>query len=233
MSTRRPSPPCPRAATGSARVASRNRRLIAASVVSGLVILAAPIMGEIRGLLRSAFPKQFVAIVGTAVAAAVALTVVVALVRIQSRRTARYAAIALALVIGVSYSLMSRSGFPDVDAVEHVHFVEYGIITMLFYRAWREHRDPSAFVLPVLAGLLVGTLDEWLQWFVPVRVGEMRDVLLNLVAISCGLLAGGAIEPPPTYGSRLRPDSAASVGLAGAIVLLAFAAFVNAVHMGH
>ncbi len=46
-------------------------------------------------------------------------------------------------------------------------------------------------VLPVLAGLLVGTADEWLQWFIPNRVGEIADILLNGIAIGCGL----AVQP--------------------------------------
>ena len=81
--------------------------------------------------------------------------------------------------------------------------------------------------------LFVGTLDEWLQWFIPVRVGEARDVFLNLVAISCGLLFGAAIDPPPTFGRHLRPASVTGVCLMAAGVLLVFAAFVNAVHLGY
>ena len=190
-------------------------------------------MGQVRGLLRSAFPAHFVAIVGAMVAAAVMTAMVTALLRIKTRRGARYGALAAALAIGIGYSLASRSGIADVDAVEHVHFVEYGVITILFYRAWRENGDASAFVLPVLAALLVGTLDEWLQWFVPVRVGEMRDVLLDLVAICCGLLVGAAVEPPAEFSMRPRGGSAASMCVAAATAVLVFAAFVNAVHLGY
>ena len=116
--------------------------------------------------------------------------------------------------------------------MEHFHFVEYGIITIL-YRAWRERGDASAFALPVLAALLVGTLDEWLQWFVPVRVGEIRDVLLNFVAICCGLLVGAAVEPPAVFSIRLRRESIAALCVAGAVALLVFAGFVSAAHLGH
>jgi hypothetical protein len=190
-------------------------------------------MGKVSGLLRSAFPAHFVVIVGAMVAAAVVTAIVTAILRIKAKRGARYGALAAALAIGIGYSLASRSGSADADAVEHFHFVEYGVITILFYRAWREQGDASAFVLPVLAALLVGTLDEWLQWFVPIRVGEMRDVLLNLVAICCGLLFGAAIEPPAAFSRRLRAESEARIGVAGAVVVLVFAAFVSAVHLGH
>jgi hypothetical protein len=75
------------------------------------------------------------------------------------------------VLIGVGYSLRFADGRPDVDVVERFHFVEFGVITLLFYRAWRPLNDLSIVVLPLLAGLLVGTLEEWFQWFIPVRVG--------------------------------------------------------------
>ncbi len=206
---------------------------MAASAVSAAVVLAAPIMGQIRGVLRSAFPTHFVAIVGGMVAAAVIAAMGAAILRIRTHRGARYAALAAALTIGVAYSLASRSGVADVDAVEHFHFVEYGVITILFYHAWRARGDASAFVLPLLAGLIVGSLDEWLQWFVPVRVGEMRDVLLNLIAICCGLLVGVAVEPPETFSRPLRVRSVSAICIASAAALLVFAAFVSSAHLGH
>jgi VanZ family protein len=214
-------------------VTARSRRFIAASAVSAAVILAAPIMGQVRGLLRAAFPGHFVAIVGAMVAGAAGAAMVTALLRIKVSRRARYGALAAALAIGVGYSLASRSGVADVDAVERFHFVEYGVITILFYRAWRERGDASAFVLPVLAALVVSSLDEWLQWFVPVRVGELHDALLNLVAICCGLLVGVAVEPPEEFSTRLHPQSAAATCAACAVALLVFAGFVSAAHLGY
>ena len=85
--------------------------------------------------------------------------------------------------------------------------IEYGLIAVLFYRVWRHSGaaeqvrragDASTMVLPMLCGFIVGTLDEWLQWFIPYRVGEMHDVLLNFTALVCGVLFGVALEPPPS-----------------------------------
>jgi VanZ family protein len=190
-------------------------------------------MGKVVVLLRSTFPTHFVALVGGMVATAVIVAIVTALLRIDTRKAARYGALAAALAIGVGYSVASRTGTADTDAVERFHFVEYGVITILFYRAWRARGDASAFVLPVLAALVVSSCDEWLQWFVPVRVGELHDVLLNLVAICCGLLVGAAVEPPAQFSTRLRPKSVAAICVAGAVALLVFAAFVSAAHLGY
>jgi hypothetical protein len=88
-------------------------------------------------------------------------------------------------------------------------------------------------VLPLLAAFTVGTFDEWLQWFIPFRVGEAHDVFLNLAAIVCGLLFALAIQPPSTFSPRLHPASWRRIGIAAAIVWLIFATFVSQVHLGH
>jgi hypothetical protein len=83
--------------------------------------------------------------------------------RIRERRAVRYGFIIAACVIAVSYSRRSSLGVPDSDVVELVHFVEYGMLTWLFYRAWRPLGDLSVLVLPFLCALTAGTLEEWFQ----------------------------------------------------------------------
>ena len=206
---------------------------LVAALVSAGVILSAPFMGQIRALLRSAFPGHFAAVVAGSVGIAVLAAVGAALFRIRSDRARRYATILGAVVVGAGYSLATASGVPDVDAVERVHFVEYGFITGLFYRAWRPAGDLSIVLLPIAAGVIVGTFEEWFQWFIPNRVGEARDVLLNLVAIGCGLAFSIGLNVPTRFVWRLRRGSATLVGAAGGIALVVFALFVHVVHLGH
>lgn len=206
-------------------------RVVVAVVVSAVLVLWAPFIGQIRSAIRTHFPGHFVAIVGGIVAALVVAGLLAAVVRIRDRRLPRYGVIAAALALAVAYSLWQQTGKPEVDVVERFHFVEYGLITFLFYRAWRPLGDDSVFVLPVFAALMVGTADEWLQWFIPVRVGEMRDVLLNGVAIGCGLLFSVGVDPP-AFGVGLRPGSRARIGRFAAAAVLVFAAFFHVVHLG-
>ena len=124
-----------------------------------------------------------------------------------------------------------------MNAVERVHFVEYGLIAFLFYRAAAGEAtagDPS-IVDPAAAGrFMVGTLDEWLQWFIPVRVGEAHDVFLNLAAIVCGLMFALALQPPPSFTMRICARSRwRRIGVIAAVVWLVFATFVSQVHLGH
>ncbi len=206
---------------------------VLATGVAAALILAAPFIGEIRRAILARFPGQFVRIISGAVLLTVATAVLIALARIREQRGWRYGAIVLSLVVGLAYSIGVRSGDPQVDAVERFHFVEYGLVTLLFYRAWRPAGDLSVIVLPVLAGLLVGTFEEWFQWFIPARVGDVWDIFLNGVAITCGLIFSVALEPPIGFTPTLTRTGLRRVGTFGALVLVVFAAFFQSVHLGY
>ena len=208
------------------------RFVFAIAVAAGLVI-SAPFIGFIRSWIRTQFPGQFVRIVGGIIAVLAIAAIGSAALRIRERRALRYGAIVAAIGFAVWYSVAEATGNPDVDVVQRFHFVEYGLITYLFYRAWRPLADPTVIVLPVLAGLLVGTADEWLQWFIPNRVGEMADIFLNGVAIACGLLFSLGADPPAAFSLRLQRGSWSRIGHLGAAAVLAFALFFQIVHLGY
>jgi hypothetical protein len=206
----------------------------AAIVASVALVLSSPIIGQLRAMVRASFPGRFVVIVGSIIGVAIGIALLAALFRIRDRRLPRYASIALALAIGAGYSLVTATPDPQVNAVERFHFVEYGLVTFLFYRAWRPLDDAGGLVLPLLAGLLVGTLDEWFQWFVPVRIGDVRDVFLNAVALTCGLLFSVGVYPPGgRVFARLRPESLRHLRGSAVILLLAFACFFQFAHLGY
>src|SRR5687768_7074869 len=163
-------------------------RLLVALVASLAIVLGAPFVGELRAALQRTLPDQYRTIIAGIVVAAVIAAVAAALHRIRERRALRYGLLAAAVAGAAVYAAGMRTGNADVDVVELFHFVEYGGVTFLFYRVWHGRQDASALVLPVLGGVMVGTLDEFLQWYVPLRVGELHDVFLNVAAIACGLV---------------------------------------------
>jgi hypothetical protein len=196
-------------------------------------VLSSPFIGEIRAAIRAAFPAQFQVIVSAAVAAAVVVALIVALVRVRDRRAWRYAVLAASIGAAAIYAKLVATGNAEVDVVEHVHFVEYGVIAWLFYRAWRPLDNGLTFVWPLLAGVLVGIADESLQWFIPARVGEAHDVFLNGVAVTCGLCFAASVDPPAQLGAPLERTAIRPIAYFISIVLLAFAAFFQVVHLGH
>lgn len=206
---------------------------ILAVAVAVAVVLSAPVVGQIRGWIRSAFPGRFVLVVGVIGAVMLAAALAAAAFRIRERRALRYGAIASAIAIALLYSGLNPSDTPESIAVERFHFLEYGLITFLFYRAWRPLGDLSIVLLPVLAGLIVGTAEEWLQWFIPNRVGELRDIFLNLAAIVSGLLFSLAVDPPDRFAPKLGRGSAARVLRLAAATVIVLAGFLHAVHLGY
>ena len=209
-------------------------QFVSATIVSGVIVLASPFMGQLQSFLRrSLSTRNYVLLFGVGVLVSIVAAILIAFVRIRERRAGRLALLVVALVFGGTYMWATSTPFAEVNAVERVHFVEYGFIAFLFYRVWREAGDPSIIVLPLLASFTVGTFDEWLQWFIPVRVGEAHDVFLNLAAIVCGLLFALALQPPTVFSPRMRADSWIRIGIVTTMVWLIFASFVSQVHLGH
>ena len=206
---------------------------VVAIVVSLLLVLSAPFVGQIRSEIRRAFPGQFVPIIGGIIGLGLLAAMAAAVRHIRERRSLRYGGIALALIIASGYAALNASDNPESNVVELFHFLQYGLVSFLFYRAWRPLGDLSVIVLPLLAALMVGIVEEWLQWFIPNRVGEMKDVFLNLVAIGTGLLFSVSVLPPDPWVPALRNASLPRVARMTAAAVLSFAAFFHVIHLGH
>src|SRR6266508_6611183 len=197
------------------------------------LILWSPLAGVARSAIRSAFPGAFQLIVGGAIGGAVVVLLALAIVRVRAHRGRRFALIGIGLAMSLGYIAFSRTGNANADVVEAAHYVEYGILTWLFYRVWRTRGDISTLALPLLAGLIVGTLDEWFQWFVPERVGEMRDIGLDGVAVIAGLLVSVGADPPAAWSWWPRPGSARRLAAGMAVGLGVFALFFQSAHLAH
>lgn len=95
------------------------------------------------------------------------------------------------LFVGYTFSLRQH---PE----EALHFVEYGILAVLVYRALCHRiQDPSVYVGAVLLCLIVGVVDEGIQWATPGRYWGIGDIWLNGLAATL-VMAGIALglRPP-------------------------------------
>ena len=73
--------------------------------------------------------------------------------------------------------------------VERIHFVEYAVLGLLISRAVNV-RTLHGIIYTGCLITLIGALDEIIQWFLPNRVGDMRDVFMNSVGGLSGLWLG-------------------------------------------
>ena len=106
---------------------------------------------------------------------------------------------------------------------EAVHFLEYGVLGVLLFRALGTGiHDNSVFVAGALIGIFVGIIDEIIQWLVPGRFWDFRDIVLNggasiLVQIALSVVAP-ALSSPISHRSLRRLCRLA----AAVVVLLSF-----------
>lgn len=88
---------------------------------------------------------------------------------------------------------------------ERFHLLQYGLLTFLCAKALPDRiQGRSRLVLTVLLVGLAGVGDELIQWIRPNRVGDLRDVLINLLAavLAQSLITILSQDPKPPQTSR-------------------------------
>jgi hypothetical protein len=199
-------------------------RVALAMAAAAAIILSAPFVQQGFTAAYAVFP----AIGVTATVLPIAVAILVAAARIRHQRRLRFTALALSVAIGAGYVHLNA-----LTPTESFHFVEYGLLGCLFYLALFPAGDWSILVLPLVAGIATGILDEWFQWFVPIRAGEVRDIVLNAVASVCGVAFAVSLRPPPRLTLPIPRRSAARIALSATATLALFAFFVLTVHIGY
>ena len=205
-------------------------RLALAAGAGGLIIAGSPVVNTIRQALLETWPKAYVPVLAGVVALTGLALVSFAVRTMRDRSWPRVAALALAVGIAIGSGAALRTGITNVDVVEAFHFVEYSALTLLFAWALTGPAGEWAWLWSAYAALLVGALDEWTQWFVPGRTGEIRDVAINGISVTCGLLLAHALDlgGSPRRGARAWPLAAGAVA-----VLVVAAGFFASAHLGH
>ncbi|MGB6365852.1 MAG: VanZ family protein [Thermoanaerobaculia bacterium] len=102
------------------------------------------------------------------------------------RRLGRAQVLWLVAVLAVYVYTAVRLPSPE----EALHFLEYGVLGVLAFRALSHTiGDSAVYLAAVLVCALVGTIDEALQWMTPDRYGEIRDVGLNVLSAALAQVA--------------------------------------------
>lgn len=106
---------------------------------------------------------------------------------LSSQNTSRFLYPVLHFLFGIDYA-----GFEPwhVFIRKSGHVLGYGLLSVLFFRAWREtlpRLDGARWsarwsAIAVVGTALVASLDEWHQSYIPTRTGTIRDVILDSCA---------------------------------------------------
>jgi len=108
-------------------------------------------------------------------------------------------------LLSICHALWGQTDTPSFEMVHFFlrklgHFSGYGILSVLFYRAWyvtvdlfwkgtRSGLRLEAAGLAVFCTFLVASLDEWHQSFLEGRTSSFRDVMID----TCGALVFTAV----------------------------------------
>ena len=106
----------------------------------------------------------------------------------------------LSLVVAAyAYLLGEFARFP----AERLHLVEYGFMGYIIFRALRVDMDwRLAYLAAWGIAVLVGIGDECIQWVLPQRFFEVKDIQLNAVSAALGLAVLYIAQGSPQRGEH-------------------------------
>ena len=172
----------------------------------GLCILAIFLVVPIARTLQKFVTAQWgPKIYGIGVLAAIVLvsgTVLFHLLfRKKNRSPANYIWLSLVTVVYVYFTIKLWD-----SPIEAVHFLEYGLLGVLLFNALRFHvRDKSIYLIVFFIGMMVGIFDEVLQWAVPDRWWDIRDIGFNGISVGLSQIALWlGLRPVSTSGKRTQ-----------------------------
>ena len=188
-----------------------------------------PVVRSLREYFVARWPAE---LIGVGVILVVVALCAAGLVLLRRRRLqlpvadAAWLIVIAAVIVIWTWRLMEQ---PE----ETVHFLEYGVLGVLLFRALRFRiHDSTIFVAGALIGILVGIFDEIIQWLVPGRYWDLRDIVLNggasiLIQIAISRLAPVPASPISRESLRRLCRLAAAVVMLLALCLAATPQRVN------
>lgn len=154
---------------------------LTAALWIGLIYVTVPFVRTVREAFVARWPAELIAYAVIAVVLGSTVTAIFILRRSQSH----IGSADLLWLVGVAAIIVLWTYYLMGQPEEAVHFLEYGVLGVLLYQVFEKSvPDPTVYVAATLAGLLVGTVDEIIQWLVPGRFWDIRDIILNTGAVA-------------------------------------------------
>lgn len=152
-------------------------------VYIAIIYATLPIMRSVLTFLYKTLGKEILSLGVNGILVVGGLSFFIFIFKNSERDYGRLALILGVLIIGTAVAM--GYGIPE----ERVHFLEYGILGYLMLKAttysWR-----MPFFASFILVFIVGIGDEAIQWFLPNRVGDMRDVFMNSFGGLLGVCIG-------------------------------------------
>jgi len=195
-----------------------------------LILLTLPYVGRLRSVLGDEGVRLPLIILFAVAGAGFILFHI----RLLRNRPGRWIGLGLFLAVFAAVFVLLRGPNPVVGLVEKVHLLQYSMLAVLFWwAANRRFPGYQVYVLALLFTVLAGLLDEYVQHLLPIRVGEVRDVWINFVAGTLGLLYVALVLRPRAGAAVPHAVAWRNILVGAAVFLLALGGFIHQVHLGH
>ncbi len=136
--------------------------------------------------------------------------------RLRVRSPSNYAWLAAVAALYIYFTLRLWRA-PE----EAVHFLEYGLLGFFLFRALSHSiSDKSIYATAFLIGSIVGILDEIIQWAMPGRYFDFRDIGLNALATGFFQIALWKGIRPENIKERMTARSLRRLSLLFAVNIL-------------
>lgn len=101
---------------------------------------------------------------------------------------------------------------------EAAHFIEYGLLSFFIFKALAHRiKDWTVYVSTILCVTVVGIVDEFIQWMLPSRIWDYKDIGLNTLSAGLFILLIWKVIRP---GKICRPVQRISVKMLSGIIIL-------------
>jgi VanZ family protein len=99
-----------------------------------------------------------------------------------------------------------------VSPAERTHLFEYGLVATMIYQAFSERsRNGRRVLVPALLAVVIaailGWFDESIQWLLPNRVYDIRDVGFNTLASLMAIIAISALDWARRWSTKRNPKT--------------------------
>jgi hypothetical protein len=183
------------------------------------IFLIVPVARAINNFTTRHFgPSFFIYLLLAVVTAAFFGILYVLSFRLKIRRPAQYIGLIVCAAL-YFYIALVRITIP----VKSAHYLEYGLLGILLFRAWRYSiPDRSVYPAALFSGSLVSFCDEIIQWITPGRYWSMMDVGMNVIAVGLSLAAIRKGVRPKPAAEKIASKSVRTVSIILGVNLLLF-----------
>ena len=143
-----------------------------------LIFFTIPVTRKIQGFISASVGREFFTYyVISVVGCGLAVFLYFFIFKLKIKNISQYVWIVVCAGLYIYFTVRLRR-FPE----EATHLIEYGLLSYFVFKAL-SHRvhDWTVYITTILIVSFVGTIDEFLQWMMPGRYWDFKDVGTNII----------------------------------------------------